>query len=93
MQYCNFSDLNLKNGSFENSKLRESYFTNTSLVGANFSGADLQGTIFHNCDLCKADFSTATHYDIDPQTNKIKKAKFSFPEVIGLLRGFGITLV
>lgn len=93
IQYCNFSDLNMKNTSFANSSLKESYFTHTCLTGADFNGVNLQGTIFHNCDLCKADFSTATEYDIDPQTNKIKKAKFSLPEAVGLLRGFDITLI
>jgi uncharacterized protein YjbI with pentapeptide repeats len=83
----------MKNTRFCKSKLRENYFTNTCLNGADFSEADLSGTIFHNCDLCKADFSTATQYAIDPQTNKIKKARFSIPEVIGLLSGFDITIV
>lgn len=93
LQYCNFSDLNLKNASFSSSRLLESHFTNTVLNGADFKDADLSGTLFHNCDLCKADFSTAVRYNIDPQTNKIKKAKFSLPEAIGLLRGFDITIV
>ena len=93
LQYCNFSDLNMKNTSFDESKLKENHFTNTSLNGADFTNADLSGTIFHNCDLSKADFSSATRYDIDPQTNKIKNAKFSFPEAIGLLRAFDITII
>jgi fluoroquinolone resistance protein len=83
----------MKNISFNGSHLKESHFTNTSLIGADFTDADLSGTIFHNCDLCKADFSSARRYDIDPQTNKIKKAKFSLPEAVGLLRGFDIMII
>lgn len=93
LQYCNFSDLNMKNTTFNESKLKECHFTNTSLIGADFTEVDLSGTIFHNCDLSKADFSSAIRYDIDPQTNKIKKAKFSLPEAVGLLRGFDIIIV
>lgn len=93
LQYCNFSDLNMKNSSFVGCKMKECFFTNTNLNGADFSAVDLSGTIFHNCDLSKADFSTATQYNIDPQTNKIKHAKFSLPEAVGLLRGFDITIV
>ena len=93
LQYCNFSDLNMKNSSFNGIKLMENHFANTCLNGADFSSVDLSGTIFHNCDLSKADFSTAMHYDIDPRTNKIKKAKFSLPEAIELLRGFDITII
>lgn len=93
LQYCNFSDLIMKKTSFSGSKLQECHFKNTYLNNANFNDVDLSGTIFHNCDLSMADFSSAIHYNIDPQTNKIKKAKFSLPEVIGLLRGFDITIM
>lgn len=93
LQYCNFSDLRMKNANFSRSKIKECYFSNTSLDGANFSGAELPGTIFLNCDLCKADFSSATQYSIDPGANKIKKAKFSLPEAVGLLHGLDIIIV
>lgn len=93
LHYCNFSDLNMKKTSFSGSKLKECHFTNTNLNGADFGEVDLSGTIFHHCDLSGSDFSTAMRYDIDPQTNKIKKAKFSFPEAMGLLRGFDVTIV
>lgn len=93
LQYCNFSDLNMKKVSFSESKLNECHFTNTILNGADFSKVDLSGTIFHNCDLSMSDFSSSIRYDIDPRTNKIKKAKFSLPEAAGLLRGFDVTIV
>lgn len=93
LHYCNFSDLNMKNISFKESKIYEAHFSNTILNGANFANTDLSGTIFHNCDLYKADFSTASRYNIDPRTNKIKNAKFSLPEAVGLLQGFEIIIV
>ena len=83
----------MKNATFNGSKLKECYFTNTCLTDADFCEVDLSGTIFHNCDLSKADFSSAINYAIDPQTNKIKKAKFSLPEAAGLLRSFEIIIV
>lgn len=93
LHYCNFSDLKMKNISLKESRVHEAHFNNTILNGANFSDSDLLGTIFHNCDLSKADFSTASRYSIDPQTNKIKKAIFSLPEAVGLLQGFDIIIV
>lgn len=93
LHYCNFSELNMKKISFGGSKLKECHFTNTNLISADFGEVDLSGTVFHNCDLSMADFASAVRYDIDPQTNKIKKAKFSLPEAVGLLKGFGITIV
>lgn len=92
MQYCNFSDLNMKNTSFKESKLKNNHFTNTILKGADFNRVDLSGTIFHDCDLSSADFSSSTEYDIDPRANKIKKAKFSLPEAIRLVQAFDITI-
>lgn len=93
LHYCNFSDLNLKNFPFFRCKLIECYFTNNNLIEANFQSCDLLGTIFHNCDLSKADFSKAINYTIDPQSNKIKKAIFSIPEVLGLLKAFDIIII
>jgi len=92
LHYCNFSDLNMKKISFNGSRLRECIFTNTNLDSADFTDVDLSGTVFHSCNLSTADFTSAVRYDIDPQKNKIKKAKFSLPEVIGLLRGFDIKI-
>lgn len=93
LHYCNFSDLTMKKVSFSQSKLKECHFTNTDLKSADFDEVDLSGTIFHNCNLSMADFTTAIGYDIDPRANKIKKAKFSLPEAIGLLRGFDVTII
>lgn len=93
LQYCNFSDLNMKNISFTGSKLHESHFSHTILNGADFTEVDLLRTVFHNCDLSHANFSSAKNYDIDPRVNKMKKAKFSLPEAVGLLRGFEIIIV
>ena len=83
----------MKNALFSDSKIKENYFKNTILNNADFTNVDLSGTFFHNCDLSKADFSSAKYYDIDPLTNKIKKAKFSLPEAANLLRGFEIEIV
>ena len=92
LQTCNFTDLKLKGTSFAGAKLREVYFTSTDLSEANFTDSDLSGTTFHQCNLSKADFRNAINYMIDLQTNTIKKAKFSLPEAVNLLRFFDIDL-
>ena len=40
----------------------------------------------------KADFRNSHNYTIDPETNSIKKAKFSLPDVIGLLSKYNIDI-
>lgn len=92
LHYCNFSDLKMKKISFLECDMKENHFHNASLVEASFQASNLMGTLFHHCDLSKADFSTAIQYRIDLQTNKIKKAKFSLPEVLNLLECFDITI-
>ena len=90
MQYCNFSDLNMKKTSFKGSKVCESHFTNVDLQQADFGKTDLSSTIFHNCNLFKANFIDAINYFIDPKNNNLKEAKFSFPEAISLLEALEI---
>lgn len=92
LQTCNFGDAKLKGTSFFGSKIKEVYFTNTDLTDANFTDTDLEGTLFHQCNLTKSDFTNAKNYMIDVRTNTVKKAKFSFPEAINLLKSFDITI-
>ena len=92
IQCCNFSDLDMKKTSFIKSKIIKSTFINTVLAESDFSDTDLQETLFRHCNLSGANFSGASNYRIDPLMNKIKKAIFSFPDVIGLLKGFDIII-
>ena len=64
----------------------------TRLAGASFYGVRLGGTRFTRCDLQKADLRTAEEYAIDLETNKLKGARFSFPDVVRLLDGTGIVI-
>lgn len=93
LKYCNFSNLKMRKTSFAGSQLHHCTFITTNLTEANFSGTDLQETTFHNCDLSKVNFCEALNYIIDPRFNTIKKAKFSFPECIGLLKPLDISIV
>jgi len=52
----------------------------------------LTGAMFESTNLEKADFRSSFHYSINPEINKIKKAKFSLPAVIGLLDKYQIEI-
>lgn len=88
-----FYKLKLRNIRFKNSILHEVDFTETDLTGAKFDNSDLQRTSFVNSILEKADFRTAFNYSIDPERNRIKKAKFSVPGVLGLLDKYAIEIL
>lgn len=92
-QYCNFSMLPMRGASLEECKILQSKFVDVFLEKASFVKSDLTGSIFHNCDLRESNFENALNYVINPCENKITKAKFSFPECIGLLKAMDITLL
>jgi fluoroquinolone resistance protein len=87
-----FRGRTLKNVAIVDCRVHEADFQETDLSGGNFSRSDFAGTLFNQCSLLKADFRSARNYQIDPLTNKVKGAKFSLPEAVGLLTGFGIVL-
>jgi fluoroquinolone resistance protein len=89
---CNFSDLNMQKACCYKSSFKECFFTNTQLMESDFTGADLQGSIFHKCNLEKADLRGAKNYTINLHTNIVKKAQFSYPEVMSLLTFFDIVI-
>ena len=82
--------------------MRKTKFTECSLHEASFVETDLGESVFNECDfsqalfertiLEKADFRTSYHYIINPETNKIKKAKFAQSGIAGLLQGYDITI-
>lgn len=95
-----FTNCLLNLSSFYEVKLAKTKFINTSLQEVDFTGTDLTAAVFDNCDLLsarfdqsileKADLRTAYNYSIDPSVNRIKKAKFSMPWVVGLLDALDI---
>jgi fluoroquinolone resistance protein len=59
---------------------------------ANFDHSSLQRAVFKQSSLEKADFRKAHHYQINPELNRIRKAKFSAPEVLSLLQHYDIVI-
>jgi uncharacterized protein YjbI with pentapeptide repeats len=90
IELCNFGGLKMKRSRFIESIVRETSFINVDLRDSDFAGSDLQGSKFHNALLENVNFVGARNYYIDPSSNKIKKAKFSYPEVLSLLATFDI---
>ncbi len=87
-----FSGLKLKNTRFRNCDMQEADFSEADLSGAQFDGSDLLQAIFFHTNLESADFRGAFNYSINPETNRLRKAKFSIPGVTGLLDSYGIII-
>jgi len=95
-----FENCNLKLSSFYDLALKKTIFNNCDLQEADFTQADFTASSFNNCDLGlvvfaqtvleKADLRTAYNYNIDPELNRIRKARFSTSGLAGLLRRYDI---
>jgi uncharacterized protein YjbI with pentapeptide repeats len=97
-----FDHCSLNHSSFYQVKLKKVHFKGCTLHEADFTESDLTSAIFNHCDLAratfdhtileKADFRTAVNYSIDPEKNKIKKARFSTAGITGLLDKYDIDI-
>lgn len=92
LNHASFFQLKLKKTIFRNCQLQEVDFSESDFSEARFEQCDLAGATFDRSILEKADFRTASNYSIHPETNRIKKAKFSMPGVTGLLTRYGIII-
>lgn len=87
-----FFKLKLKSTKFKNCTLHEVDFSETDLISAKFDICDLKQATFVNSNLEKADFRTAYNYSFDPESNRIKKARFSKEGLAGLLAKYDIVI-
>ena len=87
---ASFFKIKLKNTMFASSKITEADFTEADLTGSVFENCDLSRTIFNRSVLEKVDFRTSFNYSIDPEENRIRKAKFSLNGISGLLEKYDI---
>ncbi|KAF1079090.1 MAG: hypothetical protein GQF41_4605 [Candidatus Rifleibacterium amylolyticum] len=92
LNFSVFTEMCLKGTKFKDSSLQEADFARSDLAGAEFANCDLLRAVFVNTNLEKADFRTSYNYAFDPGQNRIKKAKFSLPGVLGLLSCYDIVI-
>jgi fluoroquinolone resistance protein len=99
---ADFDNCLLKLSSFYKMSIKKTRFKNCSLQEVDFTECDLSGSIFEHCDLTrsvfnrtvleKVDFRTSYNYSIDPEINRMKKAKFSLVGITGLLDKYDIVV-
>lgn len=92
LKYNYFTEMNFAGFDFSQNEILSSMFADCKLAKSNFSDCALEQTEFFRCDLTEADFRKASGYQIDLETNKLKKARFSYPEVVNLLNGLGLRI-
>lgn len=87
-----FRSLVLKKIEFSECILKEVDFSSADLSGSSFQNTALSRSIFFQTNLEKADFTSAIDYAIDPDLNKVKRTKFSFPGLLGLLDKYDLDI-
>lgn len=92
LNLSSFYQVKLKKTAFQQSSLQEMDFTGADLSEALFDHCDLTGATFENTLLERADFRTSYNYLIDPELNRIRKAKFSAAGLAGLLFRYDIEI-
>jgi len=92
LNLSSFYKMKIKKIRFKNCNLSEVDFIESDLSNAIFDTCDLTGTRFENTILEKADLRTSYGYSINPELNKIKKARFSIHGIAGLLDKYDIEI-
>lgn len=92
LKYNSFIEMPFHKFDFSGNIIQESAFEECDLQESNFRDCRLEATQFFRCDIRKADFRDAKGYVIDIPSNKLKQARFSFPEVTSLLASLEIKI-
>ncbi|HSC53017.1 MAG TPA: pentapeptide repeat-containing protein [Phnomibacter sp.] len=92
LQLASFEGMKMKQAGFKNCQLLETDFTKADCTKAVFADCDFAGAIFDATILEQADFRTSYNYTIDPDSNRIRKAKFSMEGLEGLLQKYQIVI-
>jgi len=92
LDYSSFFGMDLRGVTLLRCRAREVDFSEADLRKVDCSGTDFLGSTFLHTNLERANFTDATSYAINPLTNSVKRARFSLPEAVALLRGLDIVI-
>jgi uncharacterized protein YjbI with pentapeptide repeats len=92
LNHSTFCKTKIKKTTFKNTQLHEVDFTACNLTESRFDNCDLTRATFDNTIIEKVDFRTSYNYSIDPEMNRIKKAKFSIYGLSGLLEKYNLLI-
>lgn len=92
LDYSTFYGKSMRRTKFIACSMKEVDFTEVQLSESAFTRSDLNGAVFSGSVLEKADFRFAKNYIIDPEQNKVRKAKFSTEGISGLLTKYNLEI-
>ena len=92
LRYASFAGRVLPGTRFVGCNLEEADFADADLTEAVFASCALAGAVFQNTRLLGADFTTATGFVIDPETNPLAGARFTLEGLLGVVAKFGLVV-
>jgi len=92
LDYASFYKLKIPRTVFRKSQCKEVDFTECDLNHAVFDDCNLLLARFDRSTLEWVDFRTSYNFSIDPQINKLKKARFPLSGIAGLLDKYDIII-
>lgn len=90
--FSTFLGKNLNKPLFKNCNLEQVDFTEAHLAYTIFQDCNLKHAIFDNSNLEHADLRTAILFNINPERNRLKNAKFSKEGALNLLYSYQIII-
>lgn len=90
LDYAAFDRKKMNKSAFKDCRLHNVNFTETDLSKCKLTNCDLFEALFSGTDLRGVDLTTCTNFLIDPELNKIKKAKFLLQSLPDLLYRYEI---
>ncbi len=92
MRYVSFAGRFMPATCFGRCSLDEADFADADLSAAVFQECSLAGAVFQNTKLVGADFTTATGFTIDPESNPLLNARFSLHGLLGVVSKYGLVV-
>ncbi|WP_052732485.1 pentapeptide repeat-containing protein [Hymenobacter terrenus] len=92
MRYTSFVGRKMPATRFVGCTLDEADFADADLSAAVFEDCSLVGAVFQKTQLAGADFTTATGFTINPETNALLGARFTLHGLLGVVAKYGLVV-
>ena len=90
LRYASFAGRVMPHTRFVGCQLNEADFADADLSGAVFQDCTLAGAVFQKTRLAAADFTTATGFIIDPESNPMTGARFTLDGLLVVVAKYGL---
>lgn len=92
LDYCIYSEMDLRKLSFEQCSMIEVDFSSSNLSNTKLTNCNLERATFNNTNLSNADIRGSFGFQINPSNNKVSKMHVSISEIEGLLSQFDLKI-